>query len=261
MLFKNIKIITVINGIAALIVLGMLLFLIRGIVSSTLTASKKSMPGSSDSKQQKDIHGKKLLDYSPILKKNPFGFYAGELSVLSSKSEGSSIAADISLVGTISGNKRFAYAIFADRSNVQEIFKIGDSVFGLGRLQKVEKDSVVINDNGKTKEIKIADIVTVRETTLPETKTNKVLSDSFTGEKFARKMAETSYMVDGQRVQQAIANPNQIMTDARLLPNVVEGKQDGFMLKEVRPGGIYQSLGLQNGDVLLRINEYNISNP
>ena len=29
----------------------------------------------------------------------------------------------------------------------------------------------------------------------------------------------------------------------------------------MRNGGIYQSLGLQNGDALLRINEYNISNP
>ncbi len=52
-----------------------------------------------------------------------------------------------------------------------------------------------------------------------------------------------------------------MMTDARLKPNVANGKEEGFVLNEVKPGGIYHSLGLQDGDVLLRINEYDISNP
>jgi general secretion pathway protein C len=52
-----------------------------------------------------------------------------------------------------------------------------------------------------------------------------------------------------------------MMTDARLRPNLNSGKEEGFILSEVKPGGIYHSLGLQDGDVLLRINEYDISNP
>ena len=51
------------------------------------------------------------------------------------------------------------------------------------------------------------------------------------------------------------------MTDARFIPNVVDGRQQGFILRELKPGGIYQSLGLQNEDILLRINEYDISTP
>ena len=51
------------------------------------------------------------------------------------------------------------------------------------------------------------------------------------------------------------------MTDARFVPNFINGRQQGFELREVKPGGIYSSLGLQNGDVLLRINEFTISNP
>jgi general secretion pathway protein C len=52
-----------------------------------------------------------------------------------------------------------------------------------------------------------------------------------------------------------------MMTDARLRPNIVNGREEGFALSEVKSGGVYQSLGLQDGDVLLRINEYDISNP
>jgi general secretion pathway protein C len=61
--------------------------------------------------------------------------------------------------------------------------------------------------------------------------------------------------------QQASDNPTQIMTDARLRPHKRNGREEGFLLSEVKTGGIYHSLGLRNGDVLLRINEYDISNP
>jgi general secretion pathway protein C len=62
-------------------------------------------------------------------------------------------------------------------------------------------------------------------------------------------------------VRKAIENPNQIMTEARLLPYVVEGDVQGFVLSEVKSGGLYDSLGLRNGDVLVRVNDYEISTP
>jgi general secretion pathway protein C len=52
-----------------------------------------------------------------------------------------------------------------------------------------------------------------------------------------------------------------LLTEARLLPNILEGRQQGFVLTEMKPGGIYQSIGLQDGDVLLRINDFDISSP
>lgn len=78
---------------------------------------------------------------------------------------------------------------------------------------------------------------------------------------FARSAGRGTFLVDQKKVLDALENPNQLMTDARLQPNIANGRQEGFILREVRNGGIYQSLGLQNGDVLLRINDYNISNP
>lgn len=256
---KKIKIIYIVNGILAVGVIAALLMLVRNIASISLGTLKKPQPQNS-LKQQKNIPQRTLTDYSSILKKNPFGFYAGELSLLGSKTEGSRISADVMLVGTISGDEKFAYAIFADKSDMQEVFKIGDSVFGIGRLTRVEKDKVIVDAGGKTTEIQITDIIAVKEAYLSGAKTNAP-SDSFSADKFAKKVTDTSYMIDGQRVQQALSNPNQIMTDARLLPNVVNGRQEGFILREVKTGGVYSSLGLQNGDVLLRINEYNISNP
>ena len=78
---------------------------------------------------------------------------------------------------------------------------------------------------------------------------------------FARKTEEGSYILDQKAIQAALEKPRQIMTDARLLPHMVDGKQEGFVIREIKPGGVYQSLGLRNGDILLRVNEFGLSNP
>ncbi|PKL51422.1 MAG: hypothetical protein CVV37_06545 [Nitrospira bacterium HGW-Nitrospira-1] len=52
-----------------------------------------------------------------------------------------------------------------------------------------------------------------------------------------------------------------LKSNVNLIRSRDRGRQEGFILSEVKPGGIYQSLGLRNGDVLLRINEYNINSP
>ncbi len=60
---------------------------------------------------------------------------------------------------------------------------------------------------------------------------------------------------------QAIDNPSEVLIDACLQPNFIDGRQEGFILKKVKNNGIYSNLGLQDGDVLLKINDYSITNP
>ena len=229
-----------------------LLVLARDIIS--MSATKTSGPAASmqqtGQNQKRGFH-----DYAPIVKNNPFG-PPGELKTLNTAAANQSSPradmAGLTLVGTVAGAKQYSYAIFMDKSNAQEIYKVGDTVRGYGILQRVEKDKVYIKGAGAPVEIPVADFVSVVESTPAQ------------GGKpaaFARSVAEGAYVVDQRRVQEAIEKPNQIMSDARMLPHLVDGKQQGFTLSEVKPGGIYQSLGLQNGDVLLRINEFNIANP
>ena len=158
------------------------------------------------------------------------------------------------LIGTVVGPKELSYAVFKDSSGLQEIFKVGESVSGLGVLYSVKKDKVIVRHGGKTVEIPIED-VQVKEVKKPVS-----VGTLFTSA-FAQKIGRDTYIVDQRKIQQAISNPSQMMTDARLRPNVNDGKEGGFILSEVKIGGIYHSLGLQDGDVLLRINEYDISNP
>lgn len=196
---------------------------------------------------------KQLAEYSSVLKNNPFGFSGGEIRPLTGSASNVQLS-NILLLGTVVGPEKLTYAVFRDNSGQQEIFKIGESVFGSGVLQKVKQDRAFIRNGANITEIPIEDI---------KVKELKKLGSAGApaSSVFAQKIGRGAYIVDQERLQQAIANPGQMMTDARLRPNVVSGKEEGYALSEIKPGGIYQSLGLQDGDVLLRINEYDISNP
>ncbi len=251
-ILKDQKAITVLNAFIVFLIVASTLFLTRDIVSIAFLSRLKAVK---TEKITRTAVRHNLMDYAAILKNNPFGFQGGELTILSSAS-GSPVPlispTDVIVLGTISGRSNLSYAIIADKTGQQDVYRVGENVLGFGKLAKVEKDKVVINSNGRDVDIPLADISVTEEA--------KASGPGQAGT-FGRKTGESSYLLDKARIQQAIDKPEQIMTDARFLPNMVDGKPQGFILREVKPGGIYNSLGLQSGDVLLRINESNISNP
>ncbi len=239
------------NIVLGVVFFFVILFLVRDVISYSFEKENKS---AINKQGLSDIKGAKpepqLSDYSLILKNNPFGFSGGEIRVLASSSGANIQQGDIALIGTVVGPERLSYAIFRRSSGIQEMFKTGENVSGLGELYMIKTDRVLIRQNGRTREIQFEDL-----------KVSEITKRNTQSSVFAKQVGKGTYIVDHRSLQQMISNPSKMMTDARLKPNVVNGKEEGFILSEVKTGGIYHSLGLQNGDVLLRINEYDISNP
>lgn len=254
------KLLTQRNVLYLNILLGIVLFfttvfVVRDIISHYFEQKKNLQKSAYDGQSVSAVEpAKQLSDYAEILRNNPFGFSGGEIKALSGTTSQRTQGGDITLIGTVVGPKALSYAIFKDAAGIQEVFKVGDPVFDAGNLYRVEQDRVIIRKGEKTEEI-LLDDVRVKEVRKQATAVSPAPAT------FAQKIGRSTYMVDQTRLQQAIANPGQMMMDARLKPNIVNGKEEGFVLSEVKPGGVYHSLGLQNGDVLLRINEYDISNP
>ncbi|HXX53382.1 MAG TPA: type II secretion system protein N [Thermodesulfovibrionales bacterium] len=239
-----------INLFLSLVLLFFLLLFARDILSGF---SQKREKASVPPRVRLQPPKRGLQEYAGILKSNPFGFAGGQLKELSVAKEGSVAQSDITLIGTISGSARNSYGIFMDKSGKQELVKVGEPVFGLGKLKRVESERAYVSEQGREVKIPMAEILTIKEV--------NPSPGGGTASDIARSVGKGMFLVDQKKILHALENPNELMTDARLQPNLVNGKQEGYILREVRNGGIYQSLGLQNGDALLRINEYNISNP
>ncbi len=76
-----------------------------------------------------------------------------------------------------------------------------------------------------------------------------------------RKLNDTRYEIDKAVIESSLSNLNTLATQARLVPSFKNGVANGFRLFQIQPGSLYSSIGIENGDVITRINGYEINSP
>ncbi len=70
-----------------------------------------------------------------------------------------------------------------------------------------------------------------------------------------REVSEGVYEVDQKMLEEALNDPNQLMTQARAIP-----QEDGLKFFAIRPNSVFFKIGLRNGDVLRSINDVELDN-
>ena len=73
--------------------------------------------------------------------------------------------------------------------------------------------------------------------------------------------SENEYEVPRAEIDKTLSNLNDVAMQARIVPAFKDGVAQGFKLFSIRPDSIYTKIGIQNGDVLKRINGYDLNSP
>lgn len=76
-----------------------------------------------------------------------------------------------------------------------------------------------------------------------------------------RQVSPQTYEVSRKDLDAALANPSDLMMQARLVPSFRNGEPQGFKMFAIKTGSVYSQLGLQNGDILKRINGLSLQSP
>jgi general secretion pathway protein C len=188
---------------------------------------------------------KELSDYSSILERGIFG--EGKAS---SGAPAASEPSQYLLIGTVEG-AAFAGAVLQDATNQQTFYRLQQKLPDGSRIIKVKRDRVTLSKpDGGTFEIQTVD----------DTKIVNVASKPVQGSG-VRKLTDGRYMVDQREVASSTENLSQVLTQARALPYIEQGKTVGFRLSEIVPGSIYEKIGLVNGDVVQRVNAQDVDDP
>lgn len=187
--------------------------------------------------------------YASVVEQNPFGVRGAKFSVIE-KTDKKVVSLEpntLILKGVITLPP--GYAFIENKDKVQKLFKKGEDVFGYGLLNIIEPKKVSISQNGKLFSINLEGHEEVSDNTAKQT--SQINTSSSKNEKTFAK----------EEIKRFMEDPKEILTDARLLPNFKDGKQEGFIVKEVRPGGFYERMGLLNGDIILRANKVELTSP
>lgn len=200
-----------------------------------------------------------LAFYAPILVNGLFGKASqGQLSPIvstpaSAKAAPVTAPADLLLLGTAVGSHRETFALVRNNSKQEErVFRLGDMVFDAGRLVEVKREQAYILIGGK--KVELLTPMSPPAASPPQQPAARP------GTAVASTGAD-SYVIDQRALNTALDNPAQAMTDARLLPSQKDGKVEGFRATEVKPNGLFSMIGIRNGDVLLRLNDFPLDSP
>ncbi|MBJ6726626.1 type II secretion system protein N [Geomesophilobacter sediminis] len=251
------------NLLLALLILAVLALVASDLVSFKMSALFPRRAAGSSAPAPPPPAAEDLLSFSAILEKGLFGKATqGKLTPITlaapaGKGGAAAPAApsvsDLTLLGTAVGSFRETFALIVKASTHEErVFRLGDMVFSAGPLVAVKKDVAEIVVGGKR--VKILTPNAVAEAAKPGAPAAGTPG-------LAAPTGAGNYVVDARALNAALDNIGQAMTDARLLPSVKDGKVEGFRASEVKPQGIFGTVGIRNGDVLLRVNDFPIDSP
>lgn len=171
------------------------------------------------------------------------------------------------IMGIISGNKSdWSYIVFRDaktqesgiyapregRNKIPGDITLLEVWPGEAKFRKEDHIEVcVLGDDGKTP---VPDAA-------PQTTASSGEDAGGGGGEGIAKVNENEYAIEQKKIQWVQEHLNEVATDARIVPAFKDGKSDGFKLFSIRPGSVYQQIGLQNGDVIQKINGYEMNSP
>lgn len=151
-------------------------------------------------------------------------------------------------------------------SQRQGAFSIGDRIPGAtGNLKEVHYKYVDFENNGRVERLVLAGATAPVTPPTPVASENPPAGEG-SGDEMqtaidngVKKINDNTYEIDRALVDKVLVNPMGVAKGARLVPAVKNGKPDGFKLYAIRPNSLYAKLGLQNGDTLQSINNFELT--
>lgn len=156
----------------------------------------------------------------------------------------------VALLGTVAGDRRNAFAVIEETDKrKQGLFKVGDSVKG-AMVKSILRGRVILRVGDKDEML-----------AMKEPSSSKGGGSKGGGSAPGSNVAASTITISRAQIQDSLQNINRLLTEARVRPHYSNGRPDGLSISRIRPGSLFQKLGLNNGDVIQGINNRQIKGP
>jgi type II secretion system protein C len=166
----------------------------------------------------------------------------------------------LALVGTIyMGTSNSSVILRETGYSEADIYKVSDKIVGFpnASIYTIERKSIILNNDGRKECIELS----------PDPNRKKSMGG-------AALMAETgkaeqaivggSVTLESSWVEKELGEGfSKVLQAARLVPNIspTDGKMNGFKIFAISPGSIMTRVGLQNEDVITKVNDISMTQP
>ena len=151
---------------------------------------------------------------------------------------------DFTLTGVVAAGSE-SLALIRVNNEPETPFAIGDQIANGVTLKEVHPDRAIILRGGALEALLLEEQTAgVGDLTPPPPPTGNVVEPQ----------GNNSYRVDRELVAEQMRDPD-IFRQALIVPNA----GGGFLVRQIKPGSLYEKLGLRVGDVIRKVNGRNIN--
>jgi general secretion pathway protein C len=162
-------------------------------------------------------------------------------------------AAKIRLIGIVMGDQRGIFAIVEEQaSKKQSLYRLHDRIPDLGEVAAIQRNGIVVRQGN------LEELVEIELLEKPISQGTEPAPPPPRAQAAGPLMRK---VIDRREVEQAMSDLPKLMTQARAVPNMVNGAMNGFRIDYLAAGSFYEKIGVQAGDVLQRVNGVDIRDP
>lgn len=162
------------------------------------------------------------------------------------------VARKINVLGTVVGDREGVLAVVEDvTTKRQTLYRLHDVIPNVGELAEIRHSAVLIRLGYQEEWVELA---IAKQAAPPAAQAGTVGSAQAASAGFHR-------VLDRREVAQVTADVPKLLTQARAIPHMVNGKMEGFRIDNILPQGFYDRIGIHGGDVLQRVNGVEIRDP
>jgi type II secretion system protein C len=178
-------------------------------------------------------------------------------------------ALDIQLIGTmVAADKEWSMATISTGKQTQ-IVRIGLKVNDQVEILDIQRRYIVIQQNGETKIVKLwaeKKNKPMNQQVTPQFQQSQVENpeNNQPGQDYSKGVTKTGpfeFTVSKQMLEDNLNDLSKLGMDARIVPNYVNNKYEGFKLIGIRPNSLYRAIGMRSGDIIKSINGEPIDSP
>ncbi|MBH1988565.1 MAG: PDZ domain-containing protein [Myxococcaceae bacterium] len=146
-------------------------------------------------------------------------------------------------------------------SSVTETLAPCNRLMNVATVKRIEEQRVIIyNERDRRYEY-----LGLNDASAPEPMNRRGLASSESSAQdlgsTIRRVGPNAYEIDGRDFDATMGNLARISNQARLIPAYENGKPIGFKVTNIVPNSVFAKVGLQSGDIIMRLNGYEINSP
>jgi general secretion pathway protein C len=168
----------------------------------------------------------------------------------------------LKLLGTVAASDpRASWAAVEETTRRERIVvRPQDRLLDKATVVRIERRRIVLENAGKREELALDE--EGRPSLIPMARPAGVApADVAELRERVQRLAEDRFQVQREEVNEAIRNPAELFSQARILPKYENGQMTGVQINSIQSGSLFEEIGIRNGDVITQVNGIVVTSP